>query len=57
MIALLEQGADVATALKQSFLKTHEDLVRHCDETGEFDVALSGTTATCMVHDTVNNKL
>jgi len=54
---MLDSGMDIGNALKASFMQTHEDLLRECDETGEFDCALSGTTATVCIVDTVNNKL
>jgi len=48
---------DIGNALKASFMQTHEDLLKECDETGEFDCALSGTTATVCVVDQKNNRL
>jgi len=43
--------------LKDSFLKTHEDMIKYCDKTSEFDCALSGTTATLAVVDNRSKKL
>ena len=57
LISYIEQGADMLMALKQSFLRTNADLIEHCNESGAFDCALSGSTGTVVVHDTLLNNL
>lgn len=43
--------------LKDSFKKTQEELFSYCNKTEEFDVALSGTTGTITVINSIENKL
>lgn len=50
-------GTDVQNSLRKAFIDTHNYLLQHCDDTGEFDCALSGTTATVCVFDTQTSKL
>jgi len=50
-------GKDIKTSLKESFLSTHEGLIKYYQETGEIDVNLSGTTATVAIIDHVTHKL
>lgn len=48
---------DIKTALSLTFTQTHQELVDECNDDAEFDCALSGTTATVCVIDTLTNKL
>lgn len=53
----LTNGMDIQSSLKKAFTDVHNALLTYCDDTGEFDCALSGCTATMVVWDTITSKI
>jgi len=51
-----DENKDVTKIIKESYIKVHEDMQNYCNQTNEFDIALSGTTCTLCVLDTKRKK-